>query len=245
MFDHTMIATMTRARTREEEDLQFHSIKELVRLDLPVVIGDRNSRPAFLMRLNDLPNVTARSVDRPETATLLTQIQTALQMAMERKPNRIFYTEPDKQRFFRYRLAQTLATMENHDPLGVTIVARDEESFATFPEGQRLTESLMNQLCGETFGVAGDYQYGPFLLAPEIVPSILAIEENLGWGWRQYAWAIAHRMGLPVRLLRGDFPCPPEQCGEDDPAHRIYRMEQFAQGIHGLASGLKFPLDRL
>jgi hypothetical protein len=124
----------------------------------------------------------------------------------------------------------------------VIVAARNAESFATFPQGQQLTETLLHRLCAETWGIDGDFTYGPLLIHPDLVPYVEAITDDIGWGWRIYLMAICQRLGKRIALYTADLPCPIEQRGENDMRHRIYRMEQLAQNVKGLALGMKVPL---
>jgi hypothetical protein len=63
--------------------------------------------------------------------------------------------------------------------------------------------------------------------------------QDIGWGWRFFLLAVARRLGFPIRRFVADLPCPPEQRGEDDTRSCIYRMEQLAQNVRGLALGLR------
>jgi hypothetical protein len=71
------------------------------------------------------------------------------------------------------------------------------------------------------------------------VEQITDLHDDLGWGWRPYLMAVTLRLGHRLVCLESDFQCPEHQRGEDEPAARIYRMEQLAQNVKGLAMGLK------
>jgi hypothetical protein len=152
----------------------------------------------------------------------------------------VLYTEPDKGWFFANRLTGFLNTTRQHEA-GVVAAARDEASFATFPPFQQTTETLLNQLCAATWDQPGDFVYGPLLIRPDLLPFLDAVPNDLGWGWRLFVMAVSHRLGLGVATLTDDLPCPPEQRGENDERSRIYRMEQLAQNVRGLALGMKYP----
>jgi hypothetical protein len=97
----------------------------------------------------------------------------------------------------------------------------------------------MNRLCAEQFGEAGDYLYGPLLMDAALVPLLDRLEDDVRWGWRPYLMARAQAAGHPVRLWIDHLPCPAEQRAEEA---RIYRMEQLAQNVAGLALGLRHSL---
>jgi hypothetical protein len=73
----------------------------------------------------------------------------------------------------------------------------------------------------------------------DLVPHVTELHEDMGWGWRPYLMAIAHRLGAGVAYHLADLPCPEHQRGEDHEAARIYRVEQLAQNVKGLALGMK------
>ena len=106
----------------------------------------------------------------------------------------------------------------------------------------RWTERHTNELFAELLGQEGDFCYGPLLLKPELVPELLDVPLELGWGWRFVALALSHRAGWSVVPVPGEFPCPLDQRGEDDLPSRLYRLEQMSQNVAAMAYGWKAPL---
>jgi hypothetical protein len=98
---------------------------------------------------------------------------------------------------------------------------------------QRYTEGVINRLCAEMLGVAGDYSYGPFLMARALVPRVERLEGSLGWGWRHRIFLACHRERLRIVHVKGDYPCPEDQRVESD-EERTHRMRQLSQNILGL-----------
>ena len=92
-------------------------------------------------------------------------------------------------------------------------------------------------------GKAIDYTYGPFLLNRKLAPYLYLVQEDIGWGWRPYAFGLAHRLGYQVNYQEGDFYCPEDQ-REDNPAERIYRMRQLSQNIQGLVFSTSVAVDK-
>ncbi len=126
------------------------------------------------------------------------------------------------------------------DRVGVVLASRTEQSYGTYPPMQRYTEGVINHLCAELIGARGDYSYGPFLMNRALLPAIENLDRSLGWGWRHYAFVTAHRHGLRVVHIAGDYPCPPDQREEDD-AERVHRMRQLSQNVLGLITGSATP----
>lgn len=241
MSKQIAVAAPILARDGTEEERLRTSVAALCRHNLPVFLVDGGSGTAFVDSLKRLPGVTVEQA-RKDGPRLLTQVQQALAAAREAEPAYILYTEPDKEWFFENRLSDFLAEAEQATDAGVVVAARDAESFATFPQGQQLTETLLHRLCAETWGIDGDFTYGPLLIHPGVVPYVEAIAEDIGWGWRVYLMAVCHRLGRHIALHTADLPCPADQRGENEMRHRIYRMEQLAQNVKGLALGMKVPL---
>lgn len=236
------IATMTWARTPAEAETLTTAVEQLSAHGLPVVIADGGSTvQGFTDRLRALPRVSL-VLPRLGPGRLVGQVQAALEGAEHLGADHILYTEPDKEQFFSRSLDDFLATLESEPDAGVLLASRDAESFATFPAGQQLTESMFNRLAQEAIGVAGDTLYGPLVLRSTLIPHITHLHDDLGWGWRPYLMAVTHRLGMSVVCHEGSYPCQVEHRGEDDLGARIYRMEQLAQNVHGLALGLKVAL---
>ena len=126
-----------------------------------------------------------------------------------------------------------LDQMSVDDHPGIITVSRSPAAFATFPAFQRMTETTINNCCGEIIGDPGDFTYGPFIMNRELVPYLEPLKDDIGWGWRPYTFCTAHRLGYRIDTFAGDFFCPPEQ--QEDTAHeRIYRMRQLNQNIEGI-----------
>lgn len=233
---------MTWAHSPQEADLLAASIESLTHSDLPVVVADGGSIDGFTDRLRACHHVST-VIPRLGPGRLVGQIEAAMAAAANQHPDYVLYTEPDKQWFFTHRLDGFLQAAEQNVGAGILLASRDADSFATFPTGQQLTESLFNQLAGDALGVSGDTLYGPMLVRTDLVEYVTDLHEDLGWGWRPYLMAIVMRLGQRLVCVEGDFQCPEHQRGENDSAARIYRMEQLAQNVKGLAKGFKEDLS--
>jgi hypothetical protein len=84
-------------------------------------------------------------------------------------------------------------------------------------------------------GIRGDYSYGPFVMHRALVQHVSGLEGHLGWGWRHSTFLAASRSGQRVVPVYGDYPCPPDQCDEDD-GERRHRLRQLSQNILGLVT---------
>jgi hypothetical protein len=195
-----------------------------------VAIGDAGTRPSFRAFLERLPGVT---VSVPAMRGLVPQVQASLAAASTFDNAFTLYVEPDKERFFAGPMADFLGRAPDGPEVGVVIASRSEQSFATFPPMQRYTEGVINHLCGERLGPAGDYSYGPFLIARDLLPAISTLDATLGWGWRHAAFAATVGSGLRLAFVTGDYCCPPDQRGEDE-AERAHRVRQLSENIRGL-----------
>ncbi len=133
--------------------------------------------------------------------------------------------------FFRDRLRDFIS--EAKAGTGVVLAARTSESFATFPVFQRHTETAINRCCAEVVGANFDFTYGPFLLDRRLVPHLLGAPNDIGWGWRPYAFGIARRLGLRIKSLEKAAACPADQ-HEEGHAERLYRVRQLSQSLEGL-----------
>jgi hypothetical protein len=222
-------ATMTRAETAGQAALLERALRRLAD-GRGVAVADGGSSDAFLAALDALPGVTRVASDG---AGLVGQIKGSLQFALKSGAASILYTEPDKEDFFARGLDGFLRAAAGVEGAGVVLAARSAASYATFPEMQRYTEGVINTLCGHYTGVAGDYSYGPFLIDRRLVPHVLSMADDAGWGWRPFVFALAARLGLPVTLLEGDYPCPPDQRAEDA-SERLHRIRQLQQNLRGL-----------
>jgi hypothetical protein len=236
------VATMTLARSAREEELLHASLVTLAARGLPVFAADGGSLTGFRERIAAIPGVTLVPYEPGAGPRLIGQVQAAVASAASGRVGYLLYTEPDKGWFFEHRLSRFLESATVHSRSGILAASRNAASFRTFPPGQQLTERLANELCREVLGEDGDYFYGPLLIHGDLVPYLLALQAELGWGWRPYLMAIGLRRGRTIALVEDDLPCPEEQRGEDDPAARIYRMEQMAQNVRGLALGMKVAL---
>lgn len=228
--ENVVIATISLARNTGEEDLLKASLAQLSLLSIPVFVTDGGSPPDFVQFLQALPHFTVRQVP---ARGLVAQVKSSLTEAANTGRPFLFYTEPDKEAFFKAGLPNMLAAMKEECHLGVTMAARSAKGFASFPAFQQMTESTINNCCTEQIGLQTDYCYGPFLLNKELVVELDDVQENIGWGWRPFVFGRAHRLGYGVNVFEGDFLCPEGQRG-DDAAERLYRMKQLEQNIRGL-----------
>ena len=224
------IATMTWARDAQEERLLRESLRELAALNVPTFVTDGGSPEGFLDFVRGFPHFSLFEADAPG---LWPQVRRSIRAAHESAAGFILYTEPDKRDFFRAGLREFISEAHGGERAGVVLAARTAESFATFPEFQRDTETAINRCCAEVVGEPADFTYGPFLLNRALVPHLAQAPDDLGWGWRPYAFGTARRLGYRVDSAEKDLPCPPEQ-REDSRAERIYRMKQLSESIRGL-----------
>jgi hypothetical protein len=228
--DQIAVATMTWARSPGEEGLLRRSLGLLAQLGLPVAVADTGTNPGFAEFLETVPGFSVRV---SATQGLVAQVQDSFDVAARFDRPFILYVEPDKALFFERRLSEFLRQAPDAGDVGVVLASRSAESFQTFPAVQRYTEGVINHLCGELLGPAGDYSYGPFLMTRALLPYIAKLQPRLGWGWRHFMFRAASREGLSVVHVAGDHPCPPDQrC--DDEAERRHRMRQLSENILGL-----------
>jgi hypothetical protein len=230
MRDRVCAATVTWARTEAEQQLLRTSLLRLAKTGLTIVVADRDSGPAFRAFLDS--NAQFRVV-APLGPTLVGQVQASLSAALETGADFILYTESDKALFFRDGLEPFLDGAELGGRTGAVLAARTDDSFATFPPIQRLTERTINELCAELTGSRGDYSYGPFILNRVLVPHLADLAPDAGWGWRHFIFATAARLGYSVTHSVGDYPCPPDQ-RQEDRTESLHRMRQLEQNIRGL-----------
>jgi hypothetical protein len=228
--DRISIATITLARSEEEEALLRKSLVELAKLKLPVFITDGGSRPGFIDFLQSVPNFI---LSNGNTKGVWQQAKTSLLEAYKRKTAFVFYTEPDKSEFFRYFLKKMLAQLETNDKSGIVLASRSTVGLSTFPAFQRMTETTINNCCSEVIGNNFDYTYGPFLLNSQLIPYLELVQEDVGWGWRPYVFGIAKRLNLKLQSYVKEFSCPLHQ-QDDSPGERLYRIKQLNQNIQGL-----------
>jgi hypothetical protein len=198
-----------------------------------VAVADAGTSRDFSGFLTRLPGFHATV---PSARGLIAQVMASVSLAASFDTPFILYTEPDKELFFEGPVGdfvrRAAGGREAHE-LGVALAARSEASFRTYPPMQRYTEGVINTLCGDIVGCLGDYSYGPFLLSRALVPHLQGLRPDLGWGWRHFAFRAAHRHGLPVVHVTGEYPCPPDQQAEDD-AERTHRLRQLSENIAGL-----------
>ena len=226
------VATITWARTSNQESELLASLNALARVGLPVAVANRGDSDGFEDRLRELPGF---QVCQPSSPGLVAQVQASVAAAARFDRRFILYVEPDKTFFFERRMRPFLDAVPDRDTLGVAIASRTATSFATFPPMQRFAERVINRLCADLIGVAGDYSYGPFLLHRALLPIVAAMPPSLGWGWRHAAFLAAQRERLEVLHVTGSYPCPPDQ-RQEDAAERAHRMRQLSENILGLVS---------
>jgi hypothetical protein len=233
------VATITWARTPEEESLLREALRQLAQWQMRIFVTDGGSTESFLQFLQSIPHLTL--LQAPAKG-VWAQAKSSLVAAHQAGFSHILYTEPDKLDFFRFHLEGMLRGVVEEEKAGIYLAARSEAGFATFPAFQQMSETTINACCREVIGHQVDYTYGPFLLRKELIPYLQLVQEDIGWGWRPYTFGIAHRLGYRVEAFTGDFSCPPDQRA-DSPAERIYRMRQLNQNIQGLVLSTAVALD--
>jgi hypothetical protein len=224
------VATITWARTRQEEALLRRSVARLAAEGMPVAVADTGLNPAFRSFLESVPGC---SVAVPSERGLVPQVHASLQLARSSGRRFILYVEPDKEIFFAQQLGDFVRRAPAGPDVGIVMASRSDESFQTYPPTQRYTEGVINKLCGDLVGCAGDYSYGPFLMTRELLPHVADLDARLGWGWRHFTFAMAHRLVLRVLHVTDDYICPVEQRAEDE-AERQHRLRQLSQNLLGL-----------
>jgi hypothetical protein len=229
------IATMSLARTVEEERALRASLRSLAQLGVPVFVSDGGSSEHFRASVRALPNVILLQAPRPG---VVPQIRASLNAAAARKTPFVLYTEPDKRLFFERELERFIDNAPDDPGLGVSIAARTPPSFATFPPTQRQTESAINALFGAEMGLVTDFCYGPLILNRELIGRMRDVEDGLGWGWRFYVIGAARRLGYPLQSFAADMPCPSDQ-REDHLGERMHRMRQLVQNLEGVLQVLR------
>jgi tRNA A37 threonylcarbamoyladenosine synthetase subunit TsaC/SUA5/YrdC len=222
------IATITLARTESEEKALRAALTQLASFQLPVFVTDGGSSPTFLNFMRSLPQVIVQTAKG-----LWPQAKNSITAASRLGTKYILYTEPDKLIFFANHLPTMLASSTIMESTGVVLASRSANGFATFPSFQQITETAINRCCQEVIGKEMDYCYGPFIFNRQLLPYLQTMPDTIGWGWRPFVFATAHRLGLEVAAFEADFVCPPDQ-QSDNAVERIYRMKQLAQNIDGL-----------
>jgi len=235
------IATITWARDEKEETLLRTSLQQLASFNLPVFITDGGSGASFLAFLQSFPHFRLLQA---KAKGAWAQARNSLSEAHASGSEFILYTEPDKYHFFNEFLSTMLSKAETNDQTGVILASRSGSGFATFPAFQQMTETTINNCCAEVIGKQIDYTYGPFLLNRKLVPYLKLIQEDIGWGWRPFTFAIAKRLGYMVDAFIADLPCPQDQ-QEDNAAERIYRMKQLHQNIQGIVLSATVKLEEV
>ena len=224
------IATITWARSPGEELLLRRSLARLANRGMPVAIADAGTNPAFARFLETLPGVR---VTVPSTPGLVGQVQARFDLAAGFGTAYTLYLEPDKELFVEQHLSDFIRHGLAAEGIGIALASRSTAAFDTFPPMQRYTEAVINRLCQEQFGIAGDYSYGPFLVASELAARVAGMEPRIGWGWRHALFSIAVSSGSRVVHVTDEYPCPPEQRSESDDDRR-HRMRQLSENILGL-----------
>lgn len=233
------IATITWARDENEETLLRQSLQQLAKLQIPVFITDGGSKNSFLNFLKNFPNFVLLET---EARGVWAQVKNSLSKAYQSGSAFIFYTEPDKHDFFETGIQRMLDEVMVNERLGIITASRSAAGFATFPAFQQMTETTINNCCTEITGIPLDYTYGPFILNRQLVPYLQLVLEDIGWGWRPYTFAIAHRLGYTIEAFADAFSCPSAQ-QQDSKAERIYRMRQLSQNIQGTVLATTVSLD--
>jgi len=224
--------SITWARSSSERAHLTRSLQSLAEHGLSLSIADRSEPSLQLHELSALANCTV--VPAPG-ATLVAQVRTAFEADNRSRSRYVLYSEPDKELFFRHHLASFVAAAPDEDDVGIVVASRSPASFYSFPAMQRRTERAVNALCGRVLSARGDYCYGPFLVHRALVPDILSLPDDLGWGWRPAVFLKARQRGFRVMPIVGDFHCPVDQRLET-PADRTHRLRQFSQNLRAFES---------
>lgn len=229
ILERLAIATITWARDEGEAALLKKSLTELSTLELPVYITDAGSAESFR---DFLKQHRSFNIHEQPVKGVWPQAKISLLNAARSGAEYILYTEPDKFDFFRNLFSDFNSTFPVYD-VGILLYSRSAKSFASFPPFQQMTETTINNCCRELIQRNADYTYGPFIMKKDILPHLLQLPDNIGWGWRPYAFNIAKRLGYDVEFAEADFFCPADQ-KQDTPRERIYRIKQLQQNIEGL-----------
>jgi hypothetical protein len=231
-----VVATISLARTEGESLLLMRSLAALARHAESVFVTDGGSSPACVAALAALPRTRVMAA-----SGLVRQVKSSVDAAVAAGASRLLYTEPDKCAFFETQLGGVLERCASAADDALIVVARSKQALATFPERQRHNESMFNRECAGALGTPGDFCYGPFVMPRQIAACVARCPDDLGWGWRPFVFALAHRLGCPLRMITGHFECPPEQRAES-PADETHRDRQLAENRRGLQAGLDAPL---
>jgi hypothetical protein len=225
------VATISWARSRDEEPVLERSLRRLSETGLPIVVADRGTNAHFTERLRGLNKDLQIVV--PAEQGLVRQAQAAVAAAARLATPFILYVEPDKEEFFAARLMGFLQRAPAEHGIGVVLASRSTSALATFPPLQQYTERVFNDLCGEVTGTPGDYCYGPFLLHRALVPHVLRAKPALGWGWRPSTFVAAHRQALRIVHLVDEHTCAVDQ-RQENYAERQHRIRQLSENLLGL-----------
>jgi hypothetical protein len=224
------IATITWARNEDEVSLLQSSLTQLSEFNVPIFVTDAGSTMNFTEFLLDCKNINLH----PEPVKgVWPQTNVSLTAAYRSGSEFVLYTEPDKLQFFSTHLQSLINRIEVKNKTGVVLYSRTTNAFNSFPAFQQMTETAINNCCAELLGNNTDYTYGLFILRREIIPVLSQLPENIGWGWRPFAFNLCKRLRYDVECMEGDFFCPHEQT-EDHPQERVYRMKQLKENIEGL-----------
>jgi hypothetical protein len=227
------VATMTWARSPSEETVLRRSLQRLSATGFPVAVADTGTNTAFTAFLSTLSGFR---VVVPDERGLVAQAQTSLAHAAAFNRPFVLYTEPDKESFFEQQLADFIDRAPGASDARIVVAARSAEALSTFPPVQRYTEGVINHLVGNAAGLSGDYSYGPFLIARDLLPYVAAIDRRLGWGWRHAAFMYGARQGSGIHHVIGPYVCPLDQRDEDE-GERLHRIRQLGENIQGLIAG--------
>ncbi|MGV3773735.1 MAG: hypothetical protein ACO1QB_12595 [Verrucomicrobiales bacterium] len=233
-IDRFAVATMTLARSPEEERQLREALSELKNTGLQVYVADGGSPAPFL----DFVKGLGFELLLPASRGLVPQILMSIREAASRsgKPF-LLYTEPDKTAFFRHSLPPYLNSFQEPKNFGCEIFSRNSENFSTFPATQQYAERVINELAFDLMGVRGDYTYGPFVFPSHCISELDGILPEHGWGWRFFFFARLAKRGMGIYFKESGAPCPPTQRNENSLPERIYRMKQLKQNIDGLIAG--------
>jgi hypothetical protein len=235
------VCTISLARDEQEARLICRALERLASTGMRVIVSDGGSPESVVDFIRGLANV---SLVAPRGRGLVAQIRAALPAAALLGTRFVLYSESDKALFFEHHLADFIAQAPEDDEVGVVLASRTPKSFATFPPLQRFAETALAHLTSEITSHPTDYSYGPFLLNSALIPHIETIADTLGWGWREFMFAIAARSGYRVTHVAGDYECPTDQRHEGD-AERIHRMRQLSQSVQGLVLAMTSGADGL
>lgn len=240
MITNFTIATITWARTAEEENLLRNSLSELAKFQIPTFITDGGSPTAFINFLKTFPNFT---VLQTEQKGLWGQAKNSLIEAQRSGSEFILYSEPDKLIFFQQHLKNMIEEISVNENDGIVLASRSAPGFSSYPAFQQMTETTINNCCTQIIGKARDYTYGPFFLNNRLVQYVHLIKEEIGWGWRPFLFGVASRLGLTITFYEDDFPCAPDQ-QNDDAKERLYRMRQLEQNLRGILLAASIPISK-